>query len=95
MSLQREAELRFCGSMGALASVDIPTGDRLGVVTRSERLQELGVGLWPAAGTHREKKQRMDKGELRIHQIRMARGSIQSLGATGSCIEPASRPIAE
>lgn len=55
MSLQREAELRFCGSMGALASVDIPVGDRLGAVTRSERLQELGTGLWLAAGTHGEK----------------------------------------
>lgn len=37
----------------------------------------------------------MDKGELRIHQIPVARGGIQSLGATGSCVEFSSRPIAE
>lgn len=47
MSLQKEAKLRFCGSVGGFALLDLPIQEQLGILTPSVQLRELGTGHRP------------------------------------------------
>lgn len=47
MSLQKEAKLRFCGSVGGFALLDLPVQEQLGILTPSVQLRELGTGHRP------------------------------------------------
>lgn len=66
MSLQKEAEPRFCGSEGGFALLDFPVEEQLGIVTPLGPLWELGMGY--RAGSHGWGGQRrMDRDQLRTH----------------------------
>lgn len=52
MSLQKEAELRFCGWVGAFALLDLPVEEQLGVITPSVQLRELGTEHRQGASRH-------------------------------------------
>lgn len=92
MSLQKEAKLRFCGSVGGFALLDLPVEEQLGILTPSAQLQELGTGHRPG-DTAGEGERRMDRGRLRTPT---PRGGIQSWGCRlVPCRSLRSSPVAE
>lgn len=77
MSLQKEAEMRFCGSEGGFALPDLPVEEQLGIVTPLVPLWELGAGH--RAGRHGQGRTAED-GQREAEDTLMARSGFQSWG---------------